>query len=544
MKPAAARKLHPVLRITQYVVLLALTLAAACAPAVSLPASPPTLSLVTVDPDATATSTPFQPAPETPTPLPTLTVPPSVTATASPSPSPTASQVPQSGTSATATIPPLAVALAPEATVTSPPPARPQYTFYALFDYSGRQLSVDETIRYPNQTGVSLSEIVLVVDANLYANSFALETLFLDGNSANYDLDGHRLTIYLPQPLAPGALLTLAMRYHLAIPPKQADYPHGYDSTQVNLTEWYPFAAPYAGGWVLHDPWAFGEHLVYDSADFEVNLKVSGEGVLVAAPAPAQANGEWTQYRLNGARTFVFSASDQYLMAESAVGSVAIRSYYFPWHSGAGEGMLRAAVQAVSLYTVKFAPYPYEILNVVVTDVPDGQEFDGLAFLGAKFYAQYGGSAKSNLVSIGVHEIAHNWWFGLVGNDQALEPWLDEALCVYSERLFYEYNYPNYGDWWWNFRVNYFNPTGWVDTSIYDGGTFRLYTNAAYLNGACFMEDLRVRMGDRDFFNFLKDYAARHSYRRATGADFFATLRQNTSTDVSDLIRAYFKGSY
>ncbi|GAB4504545.1 MAG: M1 family metallopeptidase [Anaerolineales bacterium] len=434
--------------------------------------------------------------------------------------------------------------LAPAATVPSAPPARPEYTFYALLDYPGRQLAVDETIRYPNQTGVSLSEIVLAVDANLYANSFALETLFLDGNSAIYNLNGHRLTVFLPQPLAPGAVLTLAMRYHLAIPQKQSDYPHGYASAQVNLTEWYPFVAPYVDGWVLHAPWAFGEHLVYDSADFEVNLQVAGEGVVVAAPAPAQPNGEWTQYRLKGARTFVFSASDQYLMTESAVGSVVIRSYYFPWQSGAGEGMLRAAVQAVSLYAVKFAPYPYDMLNIVVTDVPDGQEFDGLVFVSAKFYAQYGGSAKSNLVSIGVHEIAHNWWFGLVGNDQALEPWLDEALCVYSERLFYEFNYPNYGDWWWDFRVNYFKPGGWVDTSIYDGGTFRLYTNAAYLNGAYFLEDLRVRMGERDFFAFLKDYAARYSYRRATAADFFATVRANTSADISDLIQAYFQGSY
>ncbi len=543
MKPLAARLTYHALRFTHYGLrfthyALLILLTSACAPSVSPPASPPTLSLVTVDPHATATSTPFQPAPATPTHTPTLTAQPSATATASPSPSPTASP------SATPTLPPLVVTLPPETTAPATPPERPQYTFYALFDYPGRQLSVDETIRYPNQTGLSLSEIVLVVDANLYAHSFTLETLFLDGATANYTLDGHRLTIFLPQPLAPGALLTLSMRYHLAIPPKQSDYPHGYDNTQVNLTEWYPFVAPYAGGWILHDPWAFGEHLVYDSADFEVNMQVSGEGVIVAAPAPAQANGEWTRYRLNGARTFVFSASDQYLMAESAVGSVVIRSYYFPAYAGAGEGMLRAAVQAVSLYEVKFAPYPYESLSVVMADVPDGQEFDGLAFLAAKFYAQYGGSAKSNMVSIGVHEIAHNWWFGLVGNDQALEPWLDETLCVYSERLFYEYNYPNYGDWWWNFRVNYFKPTGWVDTSIYDGGTFRLYTNAAYLNGAYFMEDLRVRMGDRDFFAFLKDYATQYSRQRATSADFFATVRAHTSADISDLLRAYFKGNY
>ena len=413
-----------------------------------------------------------------------------------------------------------------------------------LFDYSGRQLAVDETIRYTNQTGTSLSNIVLAVESNISANSFSLETLFLDGTTPNYELNGHRLTVFLPQSLAPGGTINLSMRYRLAIPPKRFDHPHGYLGYQINLTEWYPFIVPYNGGWVLHDPWAFGEHLVYDSADFEVNMQVEDEGITVAASAPTEANGEWTRYRLYGARTFVFSASDRFVMSESAVGSVKIRSYYFSMHEGAGEGMLNAAVQAVGLFEAKFAPYPYEVLSVVETESPDGQEYDGLVFLSSDFYDQYGGSNRSNMVSIGVHEIAHNWWFGLVGNDQALEPWLDETMAVYSERIFYEFTNPNYGDWWWNFRVNYFSPSGWVDTSIYDGVNFRTYTNATYLTGAYFIEDLRARIGDQDFYTFLKDYATRFSYDHATGDDFFAVARENTNANVDDLIQAYFKGSY
>jgi aminopeptidase N len=231
-------------------------------------------------------------------------------------------------------------------------------------------------------------------------------------------------------------------------------------------------------------------------------------------------------------------------MEESAVGKVVIRSYFFEGHEGAGQGMLNAAVKAVGLFEAIFVPYPYASLSVVETEVPDGQEYDGLSFLGATFYDQYGGSNRSNMVSIGVHEIAHNWWFGLVGSDQALEPWLDEALAVYSERLFYEWTNPNYGEWWWDFRVNYYSPSGWVDTPIYNGGSYRGYVNAAYLTGAYFLEDLRVRMGDRDFYNFLQDYATRYSYKHATSGDFFTVARANTSADITDLIQSYFQGSY
>jgi aminopeptidase N len=58
------------------------------------------------------------------------------------------------------------------------------------------------------------------------------------------------------------------------------------------------------------------------------------------------------------------------------------------------------------------------------------------------------------------------------------------------------------------------------------------------------MEDLRVRMGDDDFYAFLKDYAALHAHKRVTSADFFAAVRAHTQADISDVIMDYFSGSY
>ena len=509
-----------------FIVLCAIILSS-CGIAPSAPV-PPTLVLVTANPNASPTPTPFQPIAATPVPLESPTLIPTFT----PEP-PTNTPLPTFEFTATVLVPP----------TTPPQTSRTQYILFALLDYAGHQIAVDETIQYTNQTGVTLNELVLAVEPNL-RSGFTLENILLDGNQLNYDLTGQRLTVYLPQSLAPTAQVTLAMRFRISIPPKTRDHPYGYVSYQVNLTDWYPFVVPYDNGWVLHDPSGLGEHLVYDAADFEVNIRTTDTGVTIAASGLEEPNNEWTRYRLSGARTFAFSASDIFSMVESAVGSVVIRSYYFNGYDGAGQGMLNAAVKAVGLFKDLFAPYPYTSLSVVQSDLNDGQEYDGLVFLGTKFYDEYGGSERSNMVTIGVHEIAHQWWFGLVGNDQATEPWLDEALSVYSEDLFYEYIHPNYGDWWWNFRVNYFGPSGWVDTNIYEGGTFRGYVNAAYLNGANFMDELRWRMGTDDFLRFLKDYASRYGRGRATASDFFAVAQQNTTADISDLIRAYFKGSY
>ena len=512
--------------------LLCLSLGA-CSLPTAMGASP-SLVLVTPNPSALPTSTPFQPSgvsqplPESPT----------VVSTFTPEP-PTDTPLPTLEFTATA----LSSPTAPSAS------ARTQYTLYALLDYSGHQLGVDETIHYTNQTGVTLGELVLAVQPNL-SSGFRLENIMRDGSPLTYDLDGQRLTVYLPQGLAPNALLTVTMRFRISIPAKLQDHPYGYDVDQVNLTDWYPFVVPYilGQGWVLHEPGAVGEHLVYDAADFEVNIRTTESDVVIAASglADEQPNGEWTRYRLSGARTFAVSASDQFLVYDASAGAAAMRIlvYYYPGYEAEGAAILNAAVRAVGIFETKFGPYPYGSLSIIQADLNDGQEYDGLVYLATKFYNEYDDTARSNLVAIGVHEIAHQWWFGLVGSDQAMEPWLDEALCVYSEAIFYKFIYPNSYDWWWNFRVNWFGPSGYVDTNIYEHPTFRSYVNASYLNGANFLEALNIRMGDDEFFRFLQDYTSRYGRGQATSYDFFAVARQNTTQDISDLINAYFRGGY
>jgi hypothetical protein len=510
---------------------LLLTLLSACAS--PTPAAPvfPQFILITQDPNASPTPTPFQPSGLIATDVATFTpIPPTQI------PTQTFTPLPASPT----TVP---VTTADAAPVTS---SRANYILFATLDFAAHTLSVDETIRYYNNTDAALSDIVLSVQPNLYSNTFVLNSITQDGAAlTTFDLTGQRLSMSLPQPIPQGSASTLTLNFNLNIPAKSSTGIFGYDFNQVNLVDWYPFIVPRdaSGGWVLHDPASFGEHLVYDSSDIELNLKTDAD-VIVAASAPAEENGEWTRYRLYGARTFALSASNEFIMTDTAVGDVVIRSYYFDGYQAAGDAMLFAAMQAVSIYSAKFAPYPYQTLSVVQTDIHDGQEYDGLVLLATDFYGEFSGGVRNNLTTIGVHEIAHQWWFGLVGNDQALEPWLDEALSVYSEHIFYEYNYPGYVNWWWQFRVDYFKPGGYVDTSIYNSSTFRNYTNAAYLNGAHFIDDLRGRMGDDAFFAFLKDYAALHSRGRVTSTDFFATVREHTQADISDLIAGYFSGSY
>ena len=523
--------------ISYYLLLSALLAACAAPPSTPTPQPFGQFILPTLDPSK-ATVTPFQPAGQTNTSVPTYT--------ASPLPTSTATITPPPPTVAFTSAPAATVAVS---TTQAPPPpvttsSRPNYILYSTLDFKNRTIATDETIRYYNTTGTTLSDLVLSVQPNTYTNAFTLNAIAQDGTAlTSYTLSGQRLSVNLNQPLASGSATTITLSFNIKIPQKASGEVFGYDFNQINLVDWYPFIVPYEGGWVLHDAMPWGEHLVYDAADIELNIKTDS-GVTLAVGASPEANGEWTRYRMYGARQLALSASNEFIVNETTWGNVTIRSYYFNGYAKGGDDMLIYASEALQTYSTEFAPYPHQSLAIVQSDMDDGQEYDGLVFLATDFYSQYTGSAKSNLTTIGVHEIAHQWWYSLVGSDHAFEPWLDEAMATYSERIFYENNYPANISWWWQFRVNYFKPTGYVDATIYDYGSFRAYTNAVYFQGALFLDDLRELMGYGNYSKFIKTYAMRYANGHATTADFFALAREIVNVNYDNLIAKYFSRSY
>jgi hypothetical protein len=470
---------------------------------------------------------------------------------------PTPVSTPTSPSLPTETIVPPTSISEPTATATSvPAPGRAQYTLNVVLDYAAKSVAVDETIVYPNHSGHVLTDLELAVEPNIWPNCFTLNALILDGTPvANYTLDGQKLSFALPNVFQPEMTTTIKIQYNLVLPKIEPTNPNltrprifGFSLNQINLTNWYPFVVPNIGNqWVLHDPWYYGEHLVYDAADYIVNVRPADPKVtpvIAASGAPSQ-NGEWTEYTLTSGRTFALSASTGFLSSSTQVGNVTVTSYYFNLYQGSGKAALDAAAQALQIYSQRYGPYSHQTLAVVMGDFNDGMEFSAFFFLSHDFYNLYDGSMNNYLTAVAAHETSHQWWFEQVANDQAEQPWLDEALATYSEHVFYETASPASVKLWWRpVRIDFYQPQGYVDIPIYAGNGFRTYTNAVYFRGAYFLDDLRTRMGDEAFFAFLQDYLVRENGKIATATDFFRILSQHTTTDYSDLVSQYFQNSY
>ena len=432
----------------------------------------------------------------------------------------------------------------------APIPPRPLYNLDLTFDYDRHFITVDESILYPNDTDASFVSLTMAIAANLWPNCFRLQSITVDNISVtDFALNGHRLDIPLPTPLEPESVSELHLRYTLSLPyTDQANSLRarifGYGDLQTNLTNWYPYIVPYIDGeWVIHEPWSHGEYLVYPLADFIVDLKFTDtdNAPVVSASGAPEPSGDYTRYTLTEGRAFAISASRNFEVASLKVGDVKVSSYYFPIYKRAGEGALIASKQAIEVFSERFGPYPHKTLSLVVADFMDSMEYSALYFNSRNFYDQFDGSPQNYLTLVSVHETAHQWWFEQVANDQALEPWLDEALATYSEEIFYETKYPDLVPWWWSYRINFFEPSGYIDIPVYQGQNDETYKHIVYFNGTHFLRDLRARIGDEAFYAFLKDYFTQYKGRIATGNDFFRILDAQTDVDYSDILREYFR---
>ncbi len=424
---------------------------------------------------------------------------------------------------------------------------RAQYGFTVVLDYNKHTLNVQESISYLNETGRSLEMLELVVPPNQIDEVFYLKSLLVNNREfTDYVLEGNRLSIPLESALHDGDTVDISITYQLM--PKYNAGVLSYTKNQMNISDWYPFIPPFDQeiGWMIHPQAEVGENLAYDKADFSVFLAVMGEqGVVVAASTEA-VPVDVNMYKLESinARNLTFSVSDKYQELVSHNGSTTIRAYVFKGDESAGEAAIEHTGKALISFSALFGmAFPHETMTIVESDFPDGMEYDGLYYLSRTYFDGFDGTYQGYLPLLAVHETAHQWWLEMVGSDQAMQPWLDEMLATYSEYLYTEQFYPELTDWWWDYRyrVEKYNPQGWVDMTIYDETELRSYINTVYLQGASFLHELRKVLGDDAFFNGLRTYVAEYSDKNATWDDFLSVMGVDQSTEAGNVVSQYFR---
>jgi len=421
---------------------------------------------------------------------------------------------------------------------------KPSYQLDVEVDMNTHLIHVLESVSYPNTSTKMLKSIRFVVDPNWHDGYFHLDKLSIQADEKpSFTLSEGFLDVMLDRPLYPGCSLVFNLEYTLTLPNQTGIY--GYTDHQTVLTNWFPFIPPYQdeSGWQTHQPGNYGEYLVYPIADYDVSLTLLPEShqLIVAAPATVSESENVNNYRLENARTFSFAILEGYKTLEKEVDGIHLNVHYRVANPRAAHSALKILSSAMTTFSELFGPYPFDTLTLAEIEMFDGMEYDGIFLLGEHVFATYKGTSRNLLTLLTAHETCHNWWFSQVGNNQAVEPWLDEALATYCELLFLETEYPGLVGWWWDFRVNTVKPSGIVNATIYTYPDYEQYRQAIYLRGVQFLHAVRTEMGIHSFNDFLQQYYSAGRDRVVSSEIFFEIL-ENVYPDGVDELRAEYFG--
>jgi hypothetical protein len=428
----------------------------------------------------------------------------------------------------------------------------PSYEIDLNVDLEAAQVTGAQVVRYINNEQTSLNALYLQLLPNTpnYGGVMTVTQMTLRGQpiTPTVEREGTALGLRLEPPLSTGQSITLSAEFVIDVPTvgRAGHALFSYLRGVMALPTAYAIIPVYDDeGWNIDIAPEYSDDLYADIGLYEVRIQAPADQTLIASGSCTQPRpGTW-ECDAAPMREFVFILGDNYQRASRLVNNVVVNSYYYAQHEAGGVRALEVAVDALTAFTEHFGPYPYAELDVVETpNRLGGMEYPGLVVVEDGLYPGVGG-----VEWLTAHEVAHQWWFAVVGNDQIDDPWLDEALTQYSTMLYYETTYGEQrargvlnGEFvathqslirrGWNL------PAG-LPASEYNAST---YWEIVYDKGALYFHELRERLGDETFFRVLQTYYERHRYQIATPESFLDTLRLVTGDGHEDLFEKWIGG--
>jgi hypothetical protein len=290
------------------------------------------------------------------------------------------------------------------------------------------------------RTAAALVEAGGITVNRLSAREFGGRDLWRDAarHSPGDPADDTDIRVPLPEPVAPGGSLHLDLGWVARLP--RLVERAGYVGDFFAVVQWFPkIARLEADGTWAH----FAFHpLTEFSADFgnyTVTVDVPA-GFSVAATGQPTSTSTSSGRRLvtsevRGVHDFAWVAWGSAITTRTRVAGVDVDVLSPRGHPLELEQTLATVQQSLPFFEHRFGTYPYPALHVVIppedAQAARGMEYPTLVMTGGPWYAPYLGLRSIEAVT--AHEVAHQWFYGLVANDEHAWPFLDEGLASYAE---------------------------------------------------------------------------------------------------------------
>ena len=417
----------------------------------------------------------------------------------------------------------------------APAPAA-SYRLDAAVDLEHGTLTVSESVQFRNVVGAALDTLVFRVVPNTLPG-FELSMVTVDGQPADRRLDGSVLEVVLPRQLPPGQSTQVQLQFALVVPRQPGRM--AATARSMVLGYWFPMLAVHRGDWDRRQFVDVGDATFSEVADFDLTVTTSSPAHVVATGQRTEQDGQRWRFQGSSVRDLALAISRDVVTRRATVAGTTLDVAAFT--DERADFYVTRAAEFLRWSNERLGPYPCPVLVVADADLPasfGGLEYPGLILL-SRAYPIGVPPEGGGLDGLYLHEILHQWFYSLVGNDQIADPWLDEALVTYLAYRYYREVRPDLAPGVYE-RTIAGGPGGAVDTTVYDYPSDAPYFGVVYRRGARFLEMLHARIGDEPFWSLLREHVATYRDRIASPRSFLDRALAASPATVGPLIAEYF----
>jgi hypothetical protein len=403
-----------------------------------------------------------------------------------------------------------------------------RYLISATLDVAAGRLDAAETLTLTNTASRAIDHVNLSVVPRALGYLEMGETVLVDGRPV---VGEWTTTINLRVPLdgvGPGDTVEIGIGFALNVgtSPDAFSARLSREAGVLSFGQWFPIVS------TEHEVYGLGDPQISYTADairLELTTTAPFGRDAVACPglvsAPEGSGTTWV-CEVEDVRDFSFVVNPAFVLTTRQVGDTSLRVYT---QTVGGAATADLAQNALTGLSETFGSYPWP--DLVLAEVGAGGGFS-MEYPRAIHLTR----GKVTDTYVVYHEVAHQWFYAQLGNDQQGEPWLDEGFADFSARHLMGIGENQCSGRPVNSTV-FAWPAGATtggDWTSCDG-----YFEAVFYKGTEFLTAIRGAMGDDAFFGAMRAWVEEHRHGFTTGRGLLRHLQASTDADLGPIYRAY-----
>lgn len=360
---------------------------------------------------------------------------------------------------------------------------------------------------------------------------FILNNVEVEGQHIEYHTDGIILEIRLEKEWEPNQEIGVLLKWQGEIP--EINHRIGRHGGSYWFGNILPTLAVYDNDWHTNQYEKIGDPFYTEVSDYNVRIQTPANYEVIATGNQSDQIDDKlknTTILAEKVRDFAFAITSQHKKKSVRTSQgIDINFYYHALSESQVNEGLRYASEMVDYMEQRVGKYPYQKLDLFENDMfISGMEYPGIVFLGI---------SKFNYSSV-VHEVAHQWFYNVIGNNPLMEPWLDEAFATYFTD---EYIRGDQLEKHYLSQISQYANDKFMIQKVYSYDNWSSYFSGIYRKGSIFVFEIRKLLGEDGFNQFIKNYYDTFQYKIVTKELFEQFVQSYTEENVSSVINEWIK---